>query len=450
MAWYVGIEGEKKDWPVEEIQYEMRYVAINMADRRSIIPRSERRPEPTTSTSRIRREGGPSISLRPPKKSEGKRRMTGPEITAQRKMEMRKLQESLFEGVTEPHLKVSRAVDMVSNRTPPERVFIGFGKIGDTPDWLSRWPIYNSKWTSTRESPEIESTDKQVTPPTSGGTNEGEPSTVYTRAATPKPKPTTVYARVATPTPTTAYSRVATPTPTSSTHVDTSSTETDRDALVALYHATDGPNWEFSDYWLSREPIGEWDFVYTNSDGRVGTIESAMNGLKGEIPPELGNLTSLNYLMLSSDQLTGRIPPELGNLSKLEVLYLDSNQLSGKIPSELGKLAKLEVLDVMWNQLSGEIPPELGRLADLEWLLLGGNQLSGEIPPELGKLTNLESLYLDDNQLSGEVPTELGNLPKLKRLKLDGNRLRGCVPSKLKGQLDLSRSDLGGLPFCYR
>ena len=78
-------------------------------------------------------------------------------------------------------------------------------------------------------------------------------------------------------------------------------------------------------------------------------------------------------------------------------------RLSGKIPPELGNLSNLQWLGLVGNWLSGEIPPELANLSNLEQLNLGGNQLSGEIPPELGSLSNLRGLYIQHNQLSGCV-----------------------------------------------
>ena len=48
----------------------------------------------------------------------------------------------------------------------------------------------------------------------------------------------------------------------------TFSLSSDRDALVALYHATDGPNWTNSTNWLSDRPLGDWHGV-TVSNGRV-------------------------------------------------------------------------------------------------------------------------------------------------------------------------------------
>ena len=45
----------------------------------------------------------------------------------------------------------------------------------------------------------------------------------------------------------------------------------DRDALVALYNATDGPNWTNNTNWLSDRPIGEWYGVTTDAYGRITT-----------------------------------------------------------------------------------------------------------------------------------------------------------------------------------
>ena len=66
--------------------------------------------------------------------------------------------------------------------------------------------------------------------------------------------------------------------------------ETDREALVAIYNATDGENWNRSDNWLSDAPLGEWSRVTTNDDGRVTVLTLISNELSGEIPPELDNL----------------------------------------------------------------------------------------------------------------------------------------------------------------
>ena len=191
-----------------------------------------------------------------------------------------------------------------------------------------------------------------------------------------------------------------TPTATARPPMAQTSPETDREALIALYNATGGPDWRINRNWLTDVPVGEWEGVTTDDNGHVTVLDLSYNQLSGEIPPKLGNLENLIELYLFLNQLSGEIPPELGNLENLIELHLNE------------------------NQLSGEIPPELGNFENLTVLSLSANQLSGEIPPELGNLENLRELYLSKNQLSE------------------------CVPSSLSGRLDPYQSNLGDLQFC--
>ena len=218
----------------------------------------------------------------------------------------------------------------------------------------------------------------------------------------------------------------------------------DRDALVALYNATDGPNWTNNTNWLSDRPLGEWYGVTTDAGGRVTEIDLSENGLTGRIPFQLGNLTRLRTLVLwGGNQLTGAIPSQLGDLANLRGLYLAGNQLSGPIPSQLGDLANLQWLYLQGNRLSGPIPSQLGDLANLEALYLAGNQLSGPIPSQLGDLANLEALALSGNQLSGPIPSQLGSLSNLKDLLLHGNQLTGEIPGELGSLANLQGLYLG-------
>ena len=268
----------------------------------------------------------------------------------------------------------------------------------------------------------------------------------------------------------------------------------DREALAALFEATNGPGWLNNENWLSDQPVGNWSGVRTDGGGRVVLVELPKNRLTGILPPELGNLSSLKGLDLSDNRLSGEIPGELGNLRRLQILHLGGNGLTGEIPPELGNLARLEKLSLAANLLDGEIPkelgdlsilttlilfenrltgripPELGRLRRLELLglhdnrLTGGippelgdlsslttltlfeNRLTGRIPPELGRLRRLETLGLHDNRLTGDIPGELGDLRRLEMLGLYGNDLIGCVPSSLRRQLRVS--EMGGIPYC--
>ena len=268
-----------------------------------------------------------------------------------------------------------------------------------------------------------------------------------------------------------------------------------RDALIALYNATDGDNWSNNDNWLSSKPIGEWYGVTANERGRVTKLDLTENGLHGTLPSDLGNLTNLTTLYLSHNSLIGSIPPDLGNLTSLEFAQLRGNQLSGPIPSELANLASVRQLDLSDNLLSGSIPPELGSLPNLEALWLLNNQLTGCVPPGLldalrnafseldlptcgqGVVTDasadrealvaiyqamggwttwnvrrnwmtdrpigewygvttdadgrVTALELPRNEMGGIVPAALGDLTSLTSLDLSGNYLVGILPQEL-------------------
>ena len=82
----------------------------------------------------------------------------------------------------------------------------------------------------------------------------------------------------------------------------------DRQALVAIFDATGGPNWKKSTNWLTDVPIGEWYGVGTDSGGRVAGLRLVDNGLNGAIPPEIAILTNLEDLQLADNVLLGCIP----------------------------------------------------------------------------------------------------------------------------------------------
>ena len=205
-------------------------------------------------------------------------------------------------------------------------------------------------------------------------------------------------------------------------------------ALVALYNSCDGDNWSNNTNWL-KTPVKDW-YGVTVENGRVTSLKlnatyPDLFGLKNNLPPEIGQLTNLDYLDLSFNELTGPIPPEIGNLTNLRVMQLTFNKLSGSIPREIGNLNSLTHLILADNELSGTIPPEIGDLQNLQTLMITYNQLSGAIPEEIGDLESIDNIHLYNNSLSGEIPSSIGNLTNLTYLGLSSNNLSGTIPSHL-------------------
>ncbi|KAJ0509105.1 putative protein kinase RLK-Pelle-LRR-XI-1 family [Helianthus annuus] len=147
---------------------------------------------------------------------------------------------------------------------------------------------------------------------------------------------------------------------------------------------------------------------------------------------------------LSWCELEGPIPPELGNLQSLDTIFLHINRLSGSIPKQLGNLTSLVNLDLSANSLSGEIPNELATIGQLHEVLkldLSGNSLSGEIPPDIGNCVHLTNLDLSRNNLSGSIPIEISNIRILNYLNVSRNHLSDSIPKTIGTMKSLTIAD---------
>ncbi|XP_037494731.1 BRASSINOSTEROID INSENSITIVE 1-associated receptor kinase 1 isoform X2 [Jatropha curcas] len=113
---------------------------------------------------------------------------------------------------------------------------------------------------------------------------------------------------------------------------------------------------------------------------------------------------SVTRVDLGNANLSGQLVPQLGQLTNLQYLELYSNNISGKVPDELGNLTNLVSLDLYLNRLTGRIPPTLGRLQRLRFLRLNNNTLSETIPVSLTTITTLQVLDLSNNNLTGDIP----------------------------------------------
>ena len=291
----------------------------------------------------------------------------------------------------------------------------------------------------------------------------------------------------------------------SSVGASISTSNSDRENLIALYNATNGPNWTNKTNWLSDAPLDEWHGIETNEAGRVVEIRLTQNNLQGTIPIELDQLDMLETLSFFVNRLSGTIPKELGSLENLGSLWLSENDLSGTIPPELGKLRNLWQLGLAGNRLTGSIPLEFSQLANITTLFLGQNaglcvpentqlnawfdeiQDKDEIPrckvidiealagfyhatggqdwtnkknwlsdaplsDWYGVTTDIEGrvaeLNLADNNLIGLLPHEVADLTNLRVLNVAFNsNLAGSLPTRLS-ELDLEHLVLNGTNLC--
>jgi len=170
---------------------------------------------------------------------------------------------------------------------------------------------------------------------------------------------------------------------------------------VEFYHATGGDHWYGCCDWELDQPMETWQGLTFNEQGCVTEISIEGVGLRGYLPPEIGDLLSLEHLYIGYADFGGTsIPPEIGNLTNLTYLKLNRNEFEGTIPPEIGDLVNLEQLNLSSNYLHGIIPAELGNLTNLLVLIMGHNELTGAIPEEFSNLKSIVHLSIGSNELS--------------------------------------------------
>ena len=172
------------------------------------------------------------------------------------------------------------------------------------------------------------------------------------------------------------------------------------------------------------------------------------NGLDGNLPTQIGELTRLRRLQLCCNSL----------VSFFSFSSILSPSMSRKRTLFVFLVANFTSSVSSTTKKSGEIPTALSTLTYLRWLNLGANQFTGTIPDAMSQMTHLTDLDLWRNQLTGTIPESLGDLTRLTHIDISRNQLTGTMPNSLGGltilqTLRMHRNELTGdldSVFCFR
>ncbi|XP_062014282.1 probable LRR receptor-like serine/threonine-protein kinase At3g47570 [Rosa rugosa] len=146
-----------------------------------------------------------------------------------------------------------------------------------------------------------------------------------------------------------------------------------------------------------------------NEIGHLPRLEEFVlggNNLSGLIPTSIFNMSIISMISLDSNQfsafpsnpLKAPLPISFRNLSTLlETIELSNCSLRGYIPNDIGNLSSLTLIALDYNLLSGTIPTSVGRLHNLQDIMqldLSSNSLIGPLSEEKEKGESCNRDYL--------------------------------------------------------
>ncbi|KAM3686277.1 hypothetical protein ACJW31_11G186400 [Castanea mollissima] len=160
------------------------------------------------------------------------------------------------------------------------------------------------------------------------------------------------------------------------------------------------------------------------------------NSFSGQIFPTNSNWTILRYLHLDNNHFSSTLPTWIGNVTSLEDIVMAKNHFEGPLPIELCKLVDLTFLDLSDNNLFGSIPSCFNSSSisffQLNKNCLSGqipnNHLTGNIPNRIGSLSSLRILLLKENYLGGQIPIQVCLLQNLNILDISYNKFSSLIP----------------------
>jgi len=159
-------------------------------------------------------------------------------------------------------------------------------------------------------------------------------------------------------------------------------------------------------------------------------------------------------IFLHQKSLIGSIPTTFSNLSDLEIILLSANNITG--PIQMGILSsfpKLRRLDVSYNMIDGTLPlSDLSGLHDLKSAFFDNNHLDAidnPSPPFTGGFEALKSLNFNYNRnMTCGFPSAIAYMPKLEYVNIHDTNITGPIPTDERAFYSTDMLMLSGSSIC--
>jgi len=178
----------------------------------------------------------------------------------------------------------------------------------------------------------------------------------------------------------------------------------DRKIISRDFLSSDGMLASLNNLVLTRLDLPrESELIFSWFEGirNLRSLDFSDCDLSMTIPSSIGNFKNLTSLAIHGSNLTTQTLSAIANIRNLKILTIYyCGSLVGQLPPAIGNMTSLERLEILECQLSGPIPQEVGAVKKLTLLVLLLTGLSGRIPSSIGNLTQLTVLSLGTNYLS--------------------------------------------------
>ncbi|CUG88591.1 GP46-like surface antigen, putative [Bodo saltans] len=247
--------------------------------------------------------------------------------------------------------------------------------------------------------------------------------------------------------------------------------------LQVFYDAMNGPQWQTK--WDLSDPDAPCTFSGVICDGSdVTIINLAQQGLSGQLPAAIANLTKLIRFNVSLNSVTGTLPPDYAAWASISEFLVDSNSITGALPPEYSAWGRMSRFYCGRNNISGTLPVSYSnwsiiREFDVQYnrakwhaangvrqlddhFILHAQQQShfvhtstavqpvgcrylffslqdcdiyGSLPPSYSKWTSVSTFTLKNSRISGTLPPEYGAWIGIRLFVISYSSLSGTIPS---------------------
>ncbi len=185
---------------------------------------------------------------------------------------------------------------------------------------------------------------------------------------------------------------------------------------------------------LNNNPKADFNAIFKTVNTLPITFVNLQNNALKELPPAIGDLKDITHINLSYNRLhSGQVYTILTMLPKLNSLWLNHNQFT-ELPPEIGQLSSLRNLYIEHNALT-DLPEEITGLSKV-WVLHAGHNQFKEIPTALSRMKILLLLHINNNRIH-TIPEEFASKKhSIKGIIVDNNALSDADKKRWSKEFD--------------